>query len=36
MASAYEIAAVGQEALAEQLGSMPQIVRVGYQRTATA
>jgi hypothetical protein len=36
MASANEITAAGQEVLAEQLRSMPQIVRVGYQRTATA
>ena len=32
----YEITAAGQEVLAEQLRSMQQIVRVGYQRTATA
>jgi DNA-binding PadR family transcriptional regulator len=32
----YEITAAGQEVLAEQLRSMQQIVRVGYQRIATA
>src|SRR6476620_2104301 len=31
----YEVTAAGQEVLAEQLRSMQQIVRVGYQRTAT-
>jgi DNA-binding PadR family transcriptional regulator len=32
----YEITAAGQEVLAEQLRSMQQIVRVGYQRNAIA
>ena len=32
----YQITAVGQEVLAEQLRTMQQIVRVGFQRTATA
>jgi DNA-binding PadR family transcriptional regulator len=32
----YQITAAGQEVLTEQLRTMQQIVRVGFQRTATA
>lgn len=32
----YQITAAGQEVLAEQLRTMQQIVRLGFQRTATA
>jgi DNA-binding PadR family transcriptional regulator len=32
----YEITAVGQSVLSEQLASMQQVLRVGRQRTATA
>src|SRR5215472_12897296 len=32
----YQITAAGQQVLAEQLRTMQQIVRVGFQRTATA
>jgi DNA-binding PadR family transcriptional regulator len=32
----YQITAAGQEVLAEQLKTMQQIVRIGFQRTAPA
>jgi DNA-binding PadR family transcriptional regulator len=32
----YQVTAAGQEVLTEQLKTMQQIVRVGFQRTATA
>jgi DNA-binding PadR family transcriptional regulator len=32
----YQITAAGHAVLAEQLKTMQQVVRVGYQRTATA
>ena len=32
----YQITAAGQEVLTEQLRTMQQIVRVGFQRTVTA